>query len=159
MKIKELITLLKEVNVVSYNSWNDVMLVHKYIQDGKAEIISKDWYDSYKNKNKDLYPLDLTKRDTWSTFDGCVEIHFQYDDCVNCVAKIYNGDNIHGYRTTLKFTAVIKFDNSILKELEDKLLYELQKKGERLYEKFLEEQKVAWIDFYKKKVLYDAKYE
>jgi len=168
MKIKKLFELLALVDGVTSCKWRTVMEIVGHPASGMpgylnntgyksndAIVLNKQWHDDWKAKNPEYYPLNLTKLGTWSTFDNtCVDLFFtNKDNKLHCRARIYDGNNMHGYRTNLRFTAEFILPNKFIKVLEDNIKYEFERFLEEKHEVYLEEQKKNWIEDLRHKFL------
>ncbi len=150
MKKSKLLQILKTVGHVRSAQWRIVMLLVESIKSKEAIVKKKKWEIDYK-KNQKLYPLDLSKIYTWSTFNGtCVDLYFttEKNDLHNfhCYVKIYDGDSFHGHRTNLRFTAELFLPSSFLHKIENEIMCEFNSHLENEYEKHLEKQKQDWIN-------------
>lgn len=153
MENEKLMDILTLVGKVKSNRWSDVMKIVELMP--SIEIIEKKWAEKYKQENPDWYPLDLSKTETWSTYDSeCINLIFTNDNNkVICEVNIYEGDNMNGYRRNLRFTATLLMPNSFIKELEKKILYALDRLAEDSYEDYLETQKKLWLSKFKSDIL------
>lgn len=112
-----------------------------YLND-EIELIRSEWGDNFKNDQIDYFPLDLKNSDLWSTYDKSVDIDVFIDNN-NFIASvdIYNGDNMTGKRTSLKWTAKFKLNENVILEYKSdiNLLFEFYL--DDLYDKELEEKR------------------
>jgi hypothetical protein len=60
---------------------------------------------------------------------------------------------MNGYRRNLRFTATLIMPNSFIKEIEQKILYALDRLAEDSYEDYLETQKKLWMSNFKSQIL------
>jgi hypothetical protein len=152
MKNEKLFKILAIVGKVKSNSWNDVRKIVDIMP--SVKIKQKKWVDEFKIKHPDIYPLDLSKTQTWSTYDGeCINLVFSNkENKIICEVSIYEGDNMRGYRTNLRFTATLVMPDSFIKELEKKILYALDQFAEDAYEEYLESKKKLWLLNFKSKI-------
>lgn len=142
---------------VSENSWEILTKLVDAIEEGKAIVREKRWADDYKEINKDYFPLDLSKMETWSTFDNGRRLYFYIEnEELLCDAKIYSG-NFLGERTDLKFSAKIKLDISFAKELEKAVLASINRLAAGAYEDYLEAQRKFWIHNFVAEILGEQK--
>ena len=153
MNNKKLLEILTLVNSVKSSRWNDVRKIVELMP--SIEVKEKKWNEKYKQDNPEWYPLDLSKIETWSTYDGeCINLVFSNDNNkVICKVSIYDGDNMNGYRRNLRFTATLIMPNNFIKELEQKILYSLDRLAENSYEAYLETQKKLWMSNFKSQIL------
>ena len=149
-KLFELLTLIKEVRS---RSWTTVGKIVELMP--SIEVKEKKWSQKYKQDNPELFPLDLSKIETWSTYDrDCISLIFRNENNrLVCDVNIYDGDNVNGYRTSLRFTATLIMPSSFIKEIEQEILYALDILAEDSYEDYLETQKKLWIENFKLKFL------
>lgn len=150
MNITESIKALSLIGEIRSTKWTTIMLVVDCIQNDKTNktvIVSKEWGEKYKHENTDRYPLDLSIRDTWSTYDDtCIDLTFSVKEKkLNCYAKIYNGMSYDGRRTDLRFEAEIILPNKFIKRIESLLEYEFRYFLERQYSAHLELKKREWM--------------
>ena len=109
-------------------------------------VVKGRWHDRFKQEHMDMYPLDLSKLETWSTFSGCVSLTFSMINgkFIECEAVIYDGD-FHGDRTYARFTATLKIPYTFLTEIKDSIKYSFESYCEKKYDEHLLEQKKAWV--------------
>ena len=153
MTNKKLLEILTLVNSVKSSRWNDIRKVVETM--ASIEVKEKNWNEKCKQDNPEWYPLDLSKIETWSTYDGdCINLVFSNENNkLICEVSIYDGDNMNGYRLNLRFTATLIMPNSFIKELEQKILYALDRLAEDSYDDYLETQKKLWMSNFKSQVL------
>ena len=153
MNNKKLFEVLTLVRSVRSSRLNDVRNIVELMP--SIEVKEKKWNEKYKQDNPEWYPLDLSKIETWSTYEGeCIDLVFSNENNkVVCKVSIYDGDNMRGYRRDLRFTATLIMPNSFIKELEQKILYALDKLAEYSYEDYLETQKKLWMANFKSQIL------
>ena len=154
MNITESIKALGLIGEIRSTKWTTVMLVADCIQNDKTNkvvIVSKEWAESYKRD----YPLDLSKRETWSTYDDtCIDLTFSVKEKkLNCHARIYNGMSYDGRRTNLRFEAEIILPNKFIKRIASLLDYEFSFFLERQYNAHLELKQRVWMTNMKNKLL------
>lgn len=155
MTNKKLFELLIILNGLKCTKWKTVMDVVDCIQNDKVEIIKKQWNDSFKQKNPEYYPLNLSDIHTWSTFDdyGCIDLQFENKNGkLWCDVKIYEATSFRG-RSDVRFTAKLIFPNKFIKKLETNISWKFDNYSEDEYEKFLRTQKQNWINDFKTKIL------
>lgn len=155
MKKEELIKAIILLNGVNSTSWNMVRQVVGEFSSSSVKVVSKKWNDSYKEKYIEHNPLDLSKINTWSTFDRtCIELFFTFEDeKINCNAKIYDGESFGGHRKDLRFSAELILSDDFIMNLGDIIEWKLQDHLEDAHTKHLERQKKLWMDNLKKKIL------
>ena len=152
MTAKKLFELLKRVETVTSNRWNDVLKIVKIMP--SIEVKEKEWNDKYKQDNPDYYPLDLSKIETWSTHDiEGIELIFNIEDNkLICKARIYNVSN-YRYYSTLNFTATLIMPDEFIQEIEYLILDEVENLAEEAYEEHLKKRKELWISNFKSEML------
>lgn len=151
-------TAIKVLNIVGSvrsTTWDSVMKLVEYIQSGSADIIEKEWDDRFKKENPIHYPLDLSKIDTWSTYEKeCIDLRYlMEDDKLICAAKIYNGNSFYGFRTSLRFTAKIQLPTHFLDQIKGRIESALNDVADDEYEKHLELQRKKWVEKFKSKII------
>lgn len=159
MTNKKLFEILDLVKGVNSNSWHDVRKIVNLMP--SIKIKNKQWHEKFKRENPDLYPLDLTKIETWSTYGGCIDPPFSCIDLrfsneknkLVCDVVIYDGNNFTGYRKEVRFTAKLIMPNEFIKGLEGKLLYKLDVFAQQAHEAHLETQKNLWVSNFKNEIL------
>lgn len=154
MNSKKLFEALKIVGDVRSNTWSQVMRIVELMP--TIEIKEKKWNDKYKENNIKHFPLDLSKIETWSTYDNreCINLVFSNENNkLICKVSIYDGDAFREFRTNLRFTATLIMPNNFIKELEEKILYRLDRLAEDSYEESLENQKKLWKHNFKLEIL------
>jgi len=155
MEIDKLIKTLLIIENVTCRRWSVVKDIVKVIPE--SEILKKEWYDTYKNKYQESFPLDLSKIDTWSTFDDQRYINLFFsikDNKLLCIAKIYNS---HDHNQ--KFTAEILLPLDFMHKIEEFIMGKFNKLAEYAYDEYLKTQKQNWLCNYKNKLIeeYDEK--
>lgn len=157
MNIEKLFEILEIVNGVHSNKWSDVIKIVPLMPSIKIE--AKKWSDTYKQENPKWYPLDLSKIETWSTYGGeCVDLMFSNkSNKLYCNVKIYNGDPFGGFRKGLRFSATLIMPTNFIKEIEDKLVYALNRLASNSYDEYLENQREIWIADFKNKIINQIK--
>lgn len=162
MQRKKLFEILTLVTQVRSNSWNDVLKIVDVIAKDGAVVKEKMWSDKSKQDNPVYYPLDLSKIETWSTFERCVTLtffnqqatgKFAFADNLVCDVKIYDGDNFNGERKDLRFTATLSLPDSFIHEIEAKIMYALDVLAEESYDDHLENKKRIWIAYFKSQII------
>lgn len=154
METKKLFEILRLVNNVYSTRWNDVISIVNVIKNKQAKVIEKKWHEQFKFNNPNYYPLELSKIETWSTFDDdCIHLDYYIEnDKLFCKAHIYNGNSFDGHITTLRFTATIELPDSFVHSIENKINYALDRMAENAYKEHLENQKKNWMSNFKSKI-------
>ena len=136
---------LKLVSSVHVGGWKIVRSLVEIMD--SVTVIESEWNDRFKQSHPDLYPLDLSKLETWSTFQECVSLKFYMLNAkfIKCDVVIYNGDNFDGNRTHIRFTATLKIPYTFLTEIKDSIKYSFESYCEKKYDEHLLEQKKAWV--------------
>ncbi len=155
MKTEKLFELLTLVGGITSRKWDTVLQLIELIQQGSVTIKEGNWRN-WKKQFPDLYSLDLSKIDTWSTYDNtCIELHFSNDTTKEnghpnnqlvCKVKIYEGDNFHGERKELRFEALLWLPTAFIHNIEQRIEWAYDNYLEDAYEKHLEKQKAIWIN-------------
>lgn len=151
---KVLTGMLKTIGQVSSYKWKTVMDIVKIFP--QVTIIHKEWGDDFKQKYIKDYPLDLSKIETWSTFDNPDTINFFFSienkDLI-CRFKIYDGNKYDGSRTNLRFSGILKLPKSFLKILNDRISYKFDTFLNDEYDQFLKQQQREWVSKLKNEFL------
>lgn len=101
-----LLAKLKYVGSVHIVGYSAAMILKKFYQDGKIKLTESEWANFFKKNNPELYKLDLTKDDIWSTYDKCISIWLKTKGAkVSAEVKIYDGENMNGTREHPRLTA------------------------------------------------------
>jgi len=146
MTNKKLFELLKLVGGVNCGYWRGVNPLVELIKEDESIVVKKEWHDSFKKDNPDYYPLNLSKIETWSTYDECVDINYtNVNDKLYCKVRIYEGDNMHGYRKGLRFTAELILPNKFLKQIARTIESYFESYLLEAYEAHLENQKKLFV--------------
>ena len=148
MTIKKLFTMLVHAQSCKVQNWGGVLDILDVIAD--VTVLNKEWVNSKKNvadSHPDMYPLDLTKRETWSTYSDCVDLKFYINDNIlYCDAKIYDGDLGDGFPTDGRFKATMIMPNSFVKTIADEIEDKFALYMEHKYKEHLDAKKKRWID-------------
>ena len=146
--------ILKSVTCDPRRNWDILRrLVSKF---DDIEVLEKEWCDDFKNKHPDMYPLNLSKIEIWSTYDGCVDIKVSHIDYTHMKIDvvIWDGDMVYGEPIQKRFTASLKvpvsFKNSRVEQTID---YRFECYLQQLHEKHLEDQQKEWMRNRKKELL------
>ena len=154
MEESKLIQILTMVEQVYCNRWNTVCKIVDIISD--VEVVEKSWNKEYKNNSPEWYPLDLSKISTWSTYDrSCIDLKFSMEDVkLICDVKIWDGSTFDGtlYKES-RFNAKLILPINFVSELSDEIERRFDSRAEYAYEEYLEQQKLMWIENYKKDIL------
>ena len=138
---------------VQIRNWNSVIEIVECFKNGTAHVIEANWADNFKQKNPSLYPLNLEKIDTWSTYEDCVFLQFELiKNKLTCKAEIFDG-NMHGYPRELRFTAKFNLPISFLSKIKDSIEWRFDRFLEQSYEEYLETEKRIWINTTKANLL------
>jgi hypothetical protein len=148
MNNEKLLKLLKLVDGVYHSDWNTVRKIVELIEKKEVIVIDSEWRDPFKVKWKETYPLELNKLSTWSTYDDCITLLFNTvygTDKLTCSVKVWNGDNMFGGRTDLRFIANLEIPISFLENIEDKIQLTFDTYLIQQYKQHLCEQEKQWI--------------
>lgn len=109
--VLEKMALIKSFDLNRYDSIG--LLIDQY-QQGKLVLVSQEDRDRYSFQD----PYNLMKKEPWGTYEKCRNATVFADGTVSI--SIWNGDNLHGFPTKLKFIARFKgftdfslFENTI----------------------------------------------
>ncbi len=152
MTTQKLMDVLHIVEHVKSSKWNTVLKILDVFDE--VQTIEKKWGNETA-KPQDIYPLDLSNIDTWSTYEyTCIDLTFKNEgNNLTCFAKIYDGDNLYGDRGDLKFTAKLKLPNSFVQILENLIIHRLDEVSKQAYEYMKEVEKRNWIQEFKNRIL------
>lgn len=160
MKIlkRQIIKKLAIIGSVNVNNWSVVNPVVDLLNDKQGEILFAEYYQDFDKKYKTLDLLDISK---WSTYQKCVVCDIQYVDkkSIKMCFAIWDGENLNGHRTKLRFTAEILFDINVIfnekfnNNIVDNIEYLFKHYLENLYEVHLKLQKEIWIQNTKLEIL------
>lgn len=148
-----LINLLKERRPLYSQGYHWLNFGRKF----KNKIVASIWCDSWKQKNLDIYPLDIDKE---STYDGCISTEIQNDvDCKSVLVYItvWDGELYDGSRTQRRciFTLGFGVEDKLPAALKKKLVWELQgmasENVENERQKLIDHQKCIEFDMLVKK--------
>ena len=161
MTTEKLFKILTLVNGVRSSRWETVMSIHDCIHRGDAIVKEKKW-GNFKKDFLDSYPLDLSKLDTWSTFDNsCIDLYFtnsvvtknkKLKNKLICKVLIYDGDSFGGERRDLRFNVLIELPDFFLSKIKMFIETQLSYYLEDEYNDYLESQKNDWIKNKRKKI-------
>lgn len=148
-KLFELLALVQSVYIKNWEILRRLVGIMDYI-----EVVEKSWYDSFKRMYPELNPLNLHKLDTWSTYEGCVDLIFkEKEGKLICTAIIWDGDMLYGCRKQERFKAVLIIPDSFIKVLESNIMSEFNRYLSDQYAQHLENQRKDWINSLKNKIL------
>ena len=152
---KQLFNLLTLVGGVRVSQWKMVRIIVKYLNDNPeiVETAKSEWVD-YVKKITDA-KLDLTKIDTWSTHEGCIIFDFKTLAArrISCKAIVWDGDNMDGHRTGIRFKAEFILPANFIEELRDNIGWEFDRFLEDAYETHLKVQKANYINTLREETL------
>jgi hypothetical protein len=136
---------LKIIGSVSVGAIKNVRSLFA-IMDSVTVIESK-WHDSFKQDHPDMYPLDLSKMETWSTYSDCVSLTFKMINSkfIGCDVVVHNGDNLYGHVTDIRFTATLKIPYTFLSEIKNDIKWAFEYYCQGQYEDHLRNQKEEWV--------------
>ncbi len=117
------------------------MIIRKAIKDGTADVTSFVWNDDWRNKNPDLYSVDLTTIDMWSTYQNCVELRITRQ---LCSIILYDGRGFDGSRGFKRWEASVTINSATLKKFSSYIHSEMTHKSKCAYKKMLEEKELEW---------------
>jgi len=148
-KQEKLFKILKIIKDIQFNKW----WVVNWINDNYSsiKIIDKTWNDRFRQDDE----LDLSKIETWSTYDSCFEFRFSINDKnqLHCFSQIFDGGLLYGERKKLRFTTNLIFPDHFILHLDHEINFQFNRHLEKEYECFLLEQKRNWCDNKRKELL------
>ncbi len=156
MKTEKLFELLTLVNGVTSTKWETVIQLVDQISKGSVIVEEKKWADSWKQKEPKCYPLDLSKRETWSTYNNgeCVYLKFSNAATKNkgrkknklvCDVRIFDGHFFDGRRTDLRFEALLLLPDKFIHTIAERIEVYFDDYLNCAYEDHLESEKRIWI--------------
>jgi hypothetical protein len=150
--MNQLAKMLKTVKETTVINWD---IVRKIVIDTKFKVIESSWSESYKCKNPEMYPLDLSSIDTWSTFSECVTLDFKIQGIkLLCSARVYEGDMCDGNPTTRRFTATLELPMSFVNEIKPYIINDFDIYCDIQYFDSVEKAKAEWIKKYAESILH-----
>jgi hypothetical protein len=134
MTTEKLIKALKICRSVYSCRWNVVCAIVSQIEQKQATISSKEWGIKYKRDNPSWYPLDLSKRDTWSAMENGIDLRFSiFRNRLVCEANIYNCNSFDGERLEERFSVKLLLPNSFIQEIEVPIMRKIERMVEDEY--------------------------
>jgi hypothetical protein len=118
-------------------------------------VVESKWHEKFKQDHPEIYPLDLSKMKTWSTYQECVSLEFHYINSrfIGCEAVIWNGDMLNGYKKDIRFTATLKIPSRFISKIKENIEYALDDYCESRYEEYLRKLKREWVSEFKTSIL------
>lgn len=151
MSNKDLAKKLAIVGSVCCHNWDNVPALLDNMP--KIKVLEKEWHNE-KASYPDLYPLDLSKIKTWSTYRDCADLTFRISSGkLICNAVIYDGDGAYGKPTYKRFSARLQLPMSFISELSGVIDGAFHRHCVKAYEADLEKQKQEWIEQYARTLL------
>lgn len=149
-KLQKMLHILGSVNYCHFDILPKIVNIIDSVS-----IMESEWDDEFKRNNLDMYPLDLSKIDTWSTYDQCVSLTFETLNTkfIKCQAVIYDGDCLNGYPQRVRFTATINIPISFLSEIKDAIEEDFEWYCKDQYKKHLQKVQDDWIRDFQKNLL------
>lgn len=157
--MNNLIKILKLVNEIE--TWNyDIQwkIYDEVVKDISCvcEVIDKKDY-RYHQFTKE----SLLNKDNWITYDNCVKMKFYIknnDIYVNIEHHTHGrpidyGMGYYGYDRVFEWEATIKLPMEFIENIKRDLNHKFNKFCHNAYEKYLEGEKLKWIDEFKKSIL------
>jgi hypothetical protein len=152
MNQKELIKALSIIGEVKVSRWQTVRDI--VAQFSPRQVIRKEWLDQFQKDHPDLYPLDLSDIETWSTYESCVDLSFQLKDRkLHCDARIYEGESMSGNRTDVRFEADLKLPIAFIRKIKSEIEYSFDNFLSNSYDEHLRRKRIAWINNLKEEIL------
>lgn len=154
----ELFNLLKLLKHVTTCDRSIELEVRKCLSDEKqpAVIQHKEWTDRHMSENPELFPLDLSKPETWCTYLNLIDFRFvvgKKDNKLHCNVTLWDGDNFNGQRTSIRWIAELILPDSFIEKIQEDIDYKLKDFLEDLYDKHLETKKRMWIEKQRKAII------
>lgn len=146
MKDIKTIKKLTIIKSVTGHRWRTVMDIVEIFPN--VVVLEKSWSDSFKQNYSEMYPLDLSDINTWSTYDNsnCIDLEFTIkDDVLYCDVKISDRASFDRYSTPkfiAKLILPIEFCDKIENIIESDYNYYLANE----YEKYLAKKRLEWMN-------------
>lgn len=107
MSLKKKISIIGRVYIRGYN--NALVIRDLFIQD-KIELVSSKWANGYRQKNLDIYPLNLKSLELWSTYRDRVhfDLYIGTDNKLWVDVTLEDGNNWDGSYKRIRWTATFK---------------------------------------------------
>jgi hypothetical protein len=146
--------LLKKLKIIDstvirgFGVWSTLMKIVETIEKDKTEVIEiEDHRDDYHQKYCPLAKEALKDMETWSTYEGGVDIEIKYYDKNKIIAiiEIWDCNTFSGYRENIRFIVTLRMDISFLKEIKENINSTFRDYLEEAYEVHLENEKEKWI--------------
>jgi hypothetical protein len=145
--MKNTIKKLKIIDGIVFTRWEMCRTLWNIIN--TCTVIEGGWQDKFKREHPEIYPFDLADFDIWSTYDGCSALCFEIvNDELQCKIHIWNGDNMDGHMTTLRWMATLKVPMSFLEndDVKSSIDSMFTDHCRDEYRKYLKEQETKWIE-------------
>lgn len=153
---ENLVKIFKKVKTVYTVYFPLARLAHESIcKDKNVKIIFKEWYDSFKQKHPESYPLNVKDWDkVWRTFDGLIRMTFTYssNSFIICEVSIKDGD-FYGHAINTRCIFKVELPISFIKNIEDDLVYAIEKEAKEKYAEILKAREEAFIKKFMTEVL------
>jgi hypothetical protein len=146
--MKEALKKFEVVKDVTCRNWDTLRKLVEEVSKDSTEILEIDDREhTYEWENK-YNKESLSKIESWSTYENCYDLFFDYCDNKNiiCSASVCDGNNFDGHRTNLRFIIKMRISIYFLIYLEKEIDWAFDKYLDREYDKYLERQKEAWIN-------------
>ncbi len=133
------------IGKITLHNLDAAWLIRTLYGEMKINLYSSTWEDDFKQSHREMFPLDLADANTWSTFENCASVVIENattdGKVTTCVVEIYNGDNMTGERTNLRWYATFDFPKTQLHNFSDVIDYKFDLHLEKLWQKEFEEKK------------------
>jgi hypothetical protein len=95
---------------------------------GSFDVVSKKWYDPYKQDSPTYWPLDLYNVESWGAYSGCIKSKIKVlKTTCRIEVQLFDGDFYDGRPTTLRWEAVLSVPcSTIIKVYENEINYEYE---------------------------------
>jgi hypothetical protein len=142
-QLKKMLILLEDI-VLNNHHWNLMMAIVSAIKENNAQVLHKEWTDSFKVKFD--YPLELDKMETWSTFEELVRLKFfMKDGGLICDAEVHEGSTWGG-PSRPRFKATISLSEAFIQNIDDRLTGAFALRLGNEYEDHLEQKRFKWME-------------
>ena len=150
-RLKEMLKVVGPFVVISYTK----LVPHfvKCFQQHQARLVKAEWSDEHKNDEPDIFPLDLTSLETWSTSENSVRAKFSIqNEQVHVWVSVLDGGGLFINREEM-FVAEFYLPDDSLASIESDIEAEFEEYLEIEYEKQIEKNKLEWMENLKNRLL------
>ena len=115
--IRKKFDIVKKIHF--YGSHDFTYVIRGWLEKGIITLNKAEWSAPFRQRNKEAYPIDLSKQNIWSTYNRCVDsVIEKTDDGIQITVTVWDGDNLDGFRTKKRFTAIFETSSNEILENE-----------------------------------------